>query len=164
MASTKLEELESLFDDHPSLDASLQDFEQASRSSGSPSRAAFRSDTESERPPSASVGRYSPPAWRRDGNGNRSSGFWQRDRTHAWRVRDDMRDSSPEFESADEGDREDRMLAAAARTRLPTGSLSPEKQGSPAPDVLLATAGDLGKSLDVKEVAGPASPSNCTSI
>ena len=44
----------------------------------------------------------------------------------------DSRESSPEFESADEGG--DETLAAAARTRLPTGSLSPEKQRSPSPD------------------------------
>lgn len=45
------------------------------------------------------------------------------------------RESSPAFESADEGEEEeDETLAAALRTRLPTGSLSPEKQGTPAPE------------------------------
>ena len=44
----------------------------------------------------------------------------------------DREESSPEYESADDG--EDATLAAAARTRLPTGSISPEKRRSPSPD------------------------------
>jgi hypothetical protein len=138
--TTTIEELEGLFDDHPSLDASLQDFEQGSSEMGrSPSprfgypshHSGFRSDTESEMARSESAGRFSPPAWRRDGNGNRNSGFWSK-RDERRRRDDRSRESSPEYESADDG--EDPTLAAAARTRLPTGSLSPEKQRSPSPD------------------------------
>ncbi len=129
--ATTIEQLEELFDDHPSLDASLQDFEPGSSEIGQsphfgyPSHhSGFRSDTESENADSTSGGRYSPPAWRRDGNGNRSSGFWNRQRTTLGKRSRGSRDSSPEYESADDG--EDAPLAAAARTRLPTGSLSPD--------------------------------------
>lgn len=75
-----------------------------------------------------------------------------------------MRESSPEleFESAD-----DEVLEKARRTRLPTGSLSPEKQGSPAPmeglglGVVKTTPGEVGKM--VEEIGGKevVSPSNC---
>lgn len=135
-----IEELEGLFDDHPSLDASLEDYEPGSSEIdqsprfGYPSHhSGFRSDTSSDVAESVSGGRFSPPAWRRDGNGNRSSGFWNRGNSMLGkRSREDSRESSPEFESADDGG--DETLEAAARTRLPTGSLSPEKQRSPSPD------------------------------
>jgi hypothetical protein len=151
--ATTIEELEGLFDDHPSLNASLQDFEppgssemgQHSPRFGYPSHhSGFRSDrdgqhyenSESELADSISGGRFSPPAWRRDGNGKRSSGFWNEGlRGSLWRggAREESRECSPEYESADDG--EDATLAQAARTRLPTGSLSPEKRRSPSPDV-----------------------------
>ncbi|TVY49170.1 hypothetical protein LOCC1_G000958 [Lachnellula occidentalis] len=136
-----IEELEGLFDDHPSLDASLQDFEpenseiNQSPRFGYPSHhSGFRSDTSSETEEITSGGRFSPPAWRRDGNGNRSSGFWNRGNNMLGKRSRESRESSPEFESADEGEYGDETLAAATRTRLPTGSLSPEKQRSPSPN------------------------------
>lgn len=154
MATSKLQELETLFDDHPSLDASLQDFEHGSSSigrtsptprfmlpphhhsrsrsdSGSENSRSPRSLSRSRSPLAPSDGRYSPPAWRRDRDGHRSSGFWGRVGGRGL----SSRESSPAFESADEGEEEeDETLAAALRTRLPTGSLSPEKQGTPAPE------------------------------
>ncbi|KAL2171255.1 hypothetical protein VTG60DRAFT_3361 [Thermothelomyces hinnuleus] len=137
------------------LDASLDDF---ARSIRNPNRlpfgyqsahSGFRSDDPSEADASdseASAGGYSPPAWRRLGNGDRSSGFWRRGDglanmydggDDAADDDDDLldgarsRESSPEYESADEGDP---ILAQAIRTRLPTGSLSPEKGASPEPE------------------------------
>ncbi|KAL2147303.1 hypothetical protein VTI28DRAFT_10293 [Corynascus sepedonium] len=133
------------------LDASLDDF---APSIGNPSRlpfgypsthSGFRSDDLSETGASdseASAGGYSPPAWRRLGNGDRSSGFWRRGDDLANNMFDGedddddfdggrSRESSPEYESADEGDA---ILAQAIRTRLPTGSLSPEKGASPEPE------------------------------
>ncbi|KAG9237821.1 hypothetical protein BJ875DRAFT_452872 [Amylocarpus encephaloides] len=149
MAPT-MEELESIFDDHPSLSASLQGFEpggseihvhnpnhnhaQSPRRFGYTSHhSGFRSEDSSEMGDSVSGGRFSPPAWKRDGNGSRSSGFWDRDGS---KLGQRSRESSMEFESADEGEGEgeDPTLAAALRTRLPTGSLSPEKRRSPSPD------------------------------
>ncbi|RFU31649.1 hypothetical protein B7463_g4665, partial [Scytalidium lignicola] len=91
---------------------------------------------------SASNGRFSPPAWRREGNGHRSSGFWNS--TYQNGKSRLSREESMEYESAD--DAVDETLAAAIRTRLPTGSLSPEKRRSPSPGgVYPAGNEDFGK-------------------
>jgi hypothetical protein len=135
------------------LDASLDDFAPSIGHNNQNSRrlpfgypsthSGFRSDDLSETGDSdseASAGGYSPPAWRRLGNGDRSSGFWRKadDLAMMYDGDDDdgfdgprSRESSPEYESADEGDE---VLAQAIRTRLPTGSLSPEKERSPEPE------------------------------
>lgn len=193
-----IEELEEIFDDHPSLDASLQDFEppgssemdhQNSPRFGYPSHhSGFRSsDSGSDQDEeSISGGRYSPPAWRREGNGNRSSGFWNtkkammgsgyehHSRLLGQRGREESYDSyqsregTPNYESADDGG-EDATLAAAARTRLPTGSVSPEKRRSPSPDPYPRGNQDFGDQFggDVKfgqQEDGrvvPESPNNC---
>ncbi len=151
---TTIEEMEGLFDDHPSLDASLQDFEPESSDLGQSPRlglypshhSGFRSeDSDSERGESLSGGGYSPPAWRRTKNGQRSSGFWsQADNVLGKRSRS-SRDSSPEYEDGDVGG--DASLAAALRTRLPTGSLSPEKRRSPSPDPYPTGGGDFGNTF-----------------
>jgi len=180
---TTISELEGLFDDHPSLDASLQDFEPGSSEFAASPRfgpphmypshhSGFRSepsDSEEEgeslaRPESS--GGYSPPAWRRTGKG-RSSGFWNRN-DNVLGVRGSGRESSPEYESADEGDA---TLAAAARVRLPTGSLSPEKRRSPSPDPYPTGGGDFGRMFgEVKKEEDkgvvplatiPENPNNC---
>jgi hypothetical protein len=147
-----IEELEGLFDDHPSLDASLQDFEPGSSEIGQSPRfgypshhSGFRSDTSSDVEESISGGRFSPPAWRRDGDGNRSSGFWNRGSSRLGNRNRDSREGSPDYESADEGG--DETLAAATRTRLPTGSLSPEKQRSPSPDPFPRCNADFGNTF-----------------
>lgn len=172
-----MSELEGLFDDHPSLDASLQDFEPGSSEFAHSPRfgqmypsqhSGFRcepSDSESEVRPESSGG-YSPPAWRRTGKGTRSSGFWNRN-DNVLGVRGSS-ESSPEYESADEGDA---TLAAAARVRLPTGSLSPEKRRSPSPDPYPRGGGDFGRTFggfkkeDDKGIVPlatiPENPNNC---
>ncbi|KAH6723917.1 hypothetical protein DL95DRAFT_407707 [Leptodontidium sp. 2 PMI_412] len=154
-----IEELEQMFEEHPSLDASLQDFEPTSSEIGQSPRfgypshhSGFLSDTNSEMADSISGGRYSPPAWRNDGNGNRSSGFWNRSMLGK-RSREDSRESSPEYESADDG--EDSTLAAAARTRLPTGSISPEKQRSPSPGPYPSGSEDFGRTFGGVIKQGP---------
>ncbi|QSZ30758.1 hypothetical protein DSL72_000316 [Monilinia vaccinii-corymbosi] len=153
-----MEELEDIFDAHPSLNASLQDFEQGSIEIdhnlplrfGYPSQhSGFRSDTDSEDDLRDLVakGNFSPPAWKRYGRGSRTSGFWKRhSKILGKRHRELSRESSPEFESADEGG-SDPTLAAAVRTRLPTGSISPEKKRSPSPDPYPPRNGDVGKTL-----------------
>jgi len=79
----------------------------------------------------ASAGGYSPPAWRRLGNGDRSSGFWRRnDNERGYEY--NSRESSPEYESADEGD--EKVLSRAILTKLPRGSVSPDKERSPEPE------------------------------
>ncbi|KAF3761797.1 hypothetical protein M406DRAFT_238285, partial [Cryphonectria parasitica EP155] len=100
-------------------------------------------------------GGYSPPAWRRLGNGDRSSGFWRMGDDllgygglppsgSGYRGRDLL---SPGYDRADDGfygcgdevkldddddddDDDEDTLAAAIRTRLPTGSMSPVRERS----------------------------------
>ncbi|KAI8265256.1 hypothetical protein K4K58_011517 [Colletotrichum sp. SAR11_239] len=137
------------------LDASLGDFEPTTPPPnqqtkmplfGYPSHhSGFRSDldAESDLGPdpenSVSVGGYSPPAWRRLGNGSRDSGFWRRseDILGAFPPPDRRlfghrsRESSPELDTEDE---DEDVLRRAMRTRLPTGSMSPDKGRSPSPE------------------------------
>ncbi|KAK7742269.1 hypothetical protein SLS53_004412 [Cytospora paraplurivora] len=92
-----------------------------------------RSDTEADlsemESSTVSAGGYSPPAWRRLGNGDRSSGFWRKgDNLLGYgglppQGRRSM-ESSPEYDSADESLDDEEILAAAIRTRLPTGSIN----------------------------------------
>jgi hypothetical protein len=141
------------------LDASLDEFV---RSIGSPNNrptfgypsahSGFRSDDmESEADDSdseASAGGYSPPVWRRLGNGDHSSGFWRKGDRMMYGDDDEAghsRESSPEYESADE------ILAQAIRTRLPTGSLSPEKERSPEPEYHLAQQHLIDDVVNVKQ-------------
>lgn len=92
----------------------------------------------------ASAGGYSPPAWRRLGNGDRSSGFWRKGGDNLLGYGGlppngfgKPRDFDAEYDSTEDledmVDDED-ILAAAIRTRLPTGSMSPEKERSPEPE------------------------------
>ncbi|KAI8153557.1 hypothetical protein K4K61_003117 [Colletotrichum sp. SAR11_59] len=137
------------------LDASLGDFEPTTPPPnqqtkmplfGYPSHhSGFRSDldAESDLGPdpenSVSAGGYSPPAWRRLGNGSRDSGFWRRseDILGAFPPPDRRlfghrsRESSPELDTEDE---DEDVLRRAMRTRLPTGSMSPDKGRSPSPE------------------------------
>ncbi len=125
------------------LDVSLRDFEPSSPLSGPPfeypsNRSGFlesdRADSESMRG-SVSAGGYSPPAWRRLGNGDRSSGFWRKsDNILGPPLVGDSEydDDDDDDDSGNEGD--EAVLAQAIRTRLPTGSLSPEKERSPEPE------------------------------
>ncbi|KAK3381625.1 hypothetical protein B0H63DRAFT_524327 [Podospora didyma] len=134
------------------LDMSLEDFEPSigSRSPGLPfgypsAHSGFQSSSDVEEEEGmgsvlgeddlaseASAGGYSPPAWRRLGNGDRSSGFWRKSSDFGGPGGGgyDSRESSLEYESADEGE----ILAQAIRTRLPAGSMSPDKERSPEPD------------------------------
>ncbi|KAH8666759.1 hypothetical protein BX600DRAFT_380197 [Xylariales sp. PMI_506] len=86
---------------------------------------------------SISVGGYSPPAWRRLQNGDRSSGFWRGTDNLLGLGADDyqrrlLRGGSP-ADDFDDGGVDDIILEQAIRTRLPTGSMSPEKGMSPEP-------------------------------
>ncbi|KAL4407257.1 hypothetical protein CABS03_11696 [Colletotrichum abscissum] len=93
---------------------------------------------------SVSVGGYSPPAWRRLGNGSRDSGFWRRSDDLLGAFSPQLhghhqgfggfksRESSPEYDS--DGDEGESVLRRAMRTRLPTGSMSPDKARSPSPE------------------------------
>lgn len=85
------------------------------------------------------------------------------------RGREDSRESTPDYEDAI--DAEDATLAAAARTRLPTGSMSPEKQRSPSPGIYPAGSEVFGREFGgvVKQEEGQEAlvpttenPNNCT--
>ena len=159
MNGVTMEDLEDAFNDHPSLNASLQDFEhnpsngdpQSPRSFGYPSHhSGFLSEppSEAEVEESSTGSRYSPPAWRRGADGRRSSGFWNSGSRTLGKRHFESRESSPEYESADDG--QDETLAAAARTRLPTGSLSPEKKRSPSPEPYPRGEVDFGNTFGGK--------------
>ncbi|KAK3349925.1 hypothetical protein B0T25DRAFT_459773 [Lasiosphaeria hispida] len=159
------------------LDASLEDFEPSIGASsprhypprhppfGYPSaHSGFRSDSElgeeelealeDDSASEASAGGYSPPAWRRLGNGDRSSGFWRKSdglsgglggggaAGYEW---EGSRETSPEYESADE------VLAQAVRTRLPRGSMSPDKERSPEPEFYAARQYPVGVKEEEEE-------------
>lgn len=85
-----------------------------------------------------SVGGYSPPAWRRLGNGDRSSGFWKgpADALGALPVpfRTAFRETSPYDDDIDRYGEDDMVLERAIRTRLPPGSQSPERTRHNSPE------------------------------
>jgi hypothetical protein len=162
---TTLEDLEGIFDEHPSLNASLQDFEhESSEIAPSPQfnlypshLSGFRSEeSDSDKENSLSGGGYSPPAWRRSKNGMRSSGFWRSSDNVLRKHARNERELSAEYESADDG--ADDTLEAAVRTRLPTGSLSPEKRRSPSPDPYPSGGGDFGSRFGGPSEPTPAPP------
>jgi len=75
-----------------------------------------------------------------------------------------------EYESADDGDA---TLDAAVRTRLPTGSVSPEKRRSPSPDPFPSRGTDFGNTFgEIKQEDGqelnlnqiPENPNNCMKL
>ncbi|KAK7752276.1 hypothetical protein SLS62_005812 [Diatrype stigma] len=84
-----------------------------------------------------SAGGYSPPAWRRLGNGNRSSGFWRQNENHLAYYRRPSHQGHHQSHSRSPSSfhpEDEEVLEQAIRTRLPTGSLSPEKGRTPDPD------------------------------
>ncbi|KAI6083676.1 hypothetical protein F4821DRAFT_184483 [Hypoxylon rubiginosum] len=76
-----------------------------------------------------STGNYSPPAWRRLQNGERSYGNWHESRDMMLGGLE-----KPPKRVSNGSIFQDRIFEAARRTRLPTGSLSPEKGRSPEPE------------------------------
>ena len=140
--------LDNAFDDHPSVTASLEDFEEqpAQRSPllfDLPSQhSGFRSerdDTSDLDDRSSSGGPWSPPGFRQTrSSAARTSGWFRHDpygsRPHLQPPTSPSRSrqTSPEYEDAMEGEDEDVTLAA--NIPLPTGTDSPWKERSPEPD------------------------------
>lgn len=124
---------------HDHLDASLQDFENPPLSPASlrhssvvpsePTTEDLELDSDA-----GSAGGYSPPAWRRLGNGDRSSGFWRGPMDNLGGPMRSIgrfsRESSMRLDEESEGEN---VLDQAIRTRLPRGSISPDKGRSPSP-------------------------------
>ena len=128
------------FDDHPSLSASLEDFEHNDRSPtfAMPSQhSGFKSEESEPEGDSNSEGPWSPPAWRRQ----IADAGWYRHQPYAHdnqRSKPSIspsrsRHTSPQYKSArdEEGD-----TILPANIPLPRGSMSPVKEQSPAPDVV----------------------------
>ncbi|KAI1333874.1 hypothetical protein F5Y15DRAFT_410066 [Xylariaceae sp. FL0016] len=80
---------------------------------------------------SISCGNYSPPAWRRLENGDRWYGNWRGSNDLLGRGFEKSPSDNSRFLSPDYNMDE---FEQARRTRLPTGSLSPEKGRSPEPE------------------------------
>ncbi|KAF5657778.1 hypothetical protein FHETE_10204 [Fusarium heterosporum] len=94
-------------------------------------------------------GGYSPPAWRRLGNGDRSSGFWRGPDEFMRRGMSALRESSLEL---DDDSEEDGILERAIRTRLPRGSQSPFKGRSMSPE----RSDDPTLQFQLQEMTSPA--------
>lgn len=158
-----LDELDNVFDDHPSLDASLEDFENNSNAHRSPlfgmpsQHSGFRSeesDGELEDPPT--MDRWSPPGLRQHDYVHGSG--WYRHQPYArknkFHDRPDLRptiglsmspsvsrEPSPQYEDALEGPAKGRPseqpesgdVAIAANVPLPMGPGTPQTGRSPSP-------------------------------
>lgn len=125
------------FDDHPSLSASLEDFEHNDRSPtfGLPSQhSGFKTDDSEPEGDSTSEGPWSPPAWRRQATDT----GWYQHQPYAPEHRllrpsnspSRSRTTSPRYHSTKE-DEGDTVLPASIP--LPRGSMSPVKEQSPSP-------------------------------
>ncbi|CAK7236950.1 hypothetical protein SBRCBS47491_009810 [Sporothrix bragantina] len=124
---------------------------------------------------SISSGGYSPPAWRRLENGDRSSGFWRKsDNILGSPTQTTPMSSSPGFDSEEDAlvdevlgpeddnifdtygtSREyadDSILERAMRTRLP-GSMSPDKERSPEPEQVFPSPASRMEGMRLKAMA-----------
>ncbi|KAI9934988.1 hypothetical protein ASPWEDRAFT_663686 [Aspergillus wentii DTO 134E9] len=168
-----LDELDNVFDDHPSLDASLEDFENNSNAHRSPmfglpsQHSGFRSEeSEGEEEDLTPNGeRWSPPGFRRydyvQGSG------WYRHQPYLRKIDQDRlslkptvglspsqsREPSPQYEDALEsptvGKRSDTetgdSITIAANVPLPTDADSPQKGRSPSPGPAARASPDEGQ-------------------
>ena len=168
MAADRMDDLDGMFDDHPSLSASLEDFEHNENRSPLfrfPSqRSGFRSVGSETDGGSVSEEPWSPPAWRRSNAGSEWYRHqpYQQDKSNL-RVSASAsrsRDTSPQYESAreDEGD-----ITLPANVPLPRGSVSPVKERSPSPSPFPIRGQDFAPNFgEADEVAAtPENPNNC---
>lgn len=169
MAAAEIDDMDNVFDDHPSLSASLVDFEPNDNRSplfGLPSQHSGFKSEESEADAESSAGDpWSPPAWRRPNTGSgwyRHQPFQQGNlslKPSASSSR--SRETSPQYESAqeDEGD-----VTMPANVPLPRGSVSPVKERTPSPSPYPERGEDFGQKFGETEqaVAIPENPNNCT--
>ena len=165
--------LENVFDDHPSLSASLEDFEHTDNRSpvfGLPSQhSGFKSEDSEADAESESTGPWSPPAsaWK----STSGAGAWYRHQPYQnakpqFKLSTSpsrSRHTSPNYESAKENEGETLMPADIP---LPSGSRSPTKERSPSPALspgkvgeFMPTLAGIDESLRVLD-----SPNNCKVI
>ncbi len=165
---SRMDLLDQAFDDHPSLTASLEDFEQTDNRSpvfAIPSQhSGFRSDESEPDPESNSEGPWSPPAWRKSS----AATHWYRHQPYAQSnhslkpsaSHSRSRGTSPQYESAHEDDGD---LTIPANIPLPRGSLSPVKERSPSPSPnreKLEEDQEFGQTFGKAEETAPPVPEN----
>ncbi len=170
-----IDNLDAMFDDHPSLSASLEDFEHnENRSPTSPTfglpsqHSGFKSD-ESEADLESSDGPWSPPggssaAWRRDS----AVGGWYRHQPYLQENQSPKasaspsrsRNTSPQYESAREDEGE---TILPANIPLPRGSMSPVKERSPSASPYPKREEDFGQTFGNAEqnADAPGNTNNC---
>ena len=171
MSSNRAAAPTDLFESHPSLSASLEDFENNENPSPVfrvPSHhSGFKSEESDADVASNSSGPWSPPGWRPSDAGS----GWYRHQPYAQvspspKLRfsasgSRSREASPQYESADE-DKEDYTIAA--NIPLPRGSLSPVKEDSPvrerSPSPAPVNDEDTEKKVKEESVV-PDDPNNC---
>lgn len=142
MAAARVDDLDNMFDDHPSLSASLEDFEENQNRSplfGLPSQHSGFKSEESEADAESSAGDpWSPPGFRKSNTGGTG---WYRHQPYNHDRLDlrpsisasRSRETSPKYEDALEGDLEG-DITLPANIPLPNGTDSPVKRRSPSPD------------------------------
>ena len=157
-----------IYDDHPSLSASLEDFEHNERSPvfGLPSQhSGFKSeDSDSESEEAVSEEPWSPPAWRQQN----AAGGWYRHQPYpedknplkASASVSRSRGTSPKYESAQE---EEGDITVPANIPLPRGSMSPVKERTPSPSPCPEKEQDFAQTFEESEeiVAAPEHADNC---
>lgn len=157
-------ELDPPFDDNGSLAASLEDFEEQERRSplfGLPSQhSGFRSDASDADDRSSSGAPWSPPGYRM--RASNASSWFRHDpygRTHLRPSASPSRSrqTSPEFQDAQEGEEGDADVTLAANVPLPTGTDSPDKDRSPEPEA--KPQDDMMHDFDTRR--SDENPNNC---
>lgn len=154
------------FDDHPSLAASLEDFEHNDRSPtfGLPSQhSGFKSGGSEPEADSNSEGPWSPPAWRRQ----TADAAWYRHQPYAQDnrllkpsgSRSRSRTTSPQYRSAEDAEGD---TIQPANIPLPRGSMSPVKEQSPSPEAAPTSESAFeDRALSEQADATAAPPNNC---
>lgn len=162
-----------MFDDHPSLSASLEDFEENQERSPMfeiPSQhSGFKSEREeSEADAASSNGSpWSPPGFQKHRSLGSGSAWFRQDLCGVQRDRLDLRpsnspsmsrQSSPEYQDAEEGDID---LTIPANIPLPRGTDSPLKGRSPSP---IPAQDDIAQVFEEGRADAPEASNNCITI
>lgn len=170
MATDRIDALDEAFDDHPSLSASLEDFEHNENRSpifALPSQhSGFKSDDSEAGAESISDEPWSPPGFKPQSAGK----SWYRHQPYPRQNASlkppgsatRSRETSPQYESAreDEGD-----VTIPANIPLPRGSMSPVKERTPSHSPFPEGGQDFGKTFGQAEELVPTSENanNCLS-
>ena len=151
-----------MFDNHPSLSASLEDFEHNEQRSPVfrvPSHhSGFRSDESDAGQDSVSDGPWSPPGWRNQSTGS----AWYRHQPYLQESRLRLSASPAKSrERSSPGVKSDDDPTLPANIPLPRGSLSPMKEMSPGPAPASAKVSEPPRPARVMSEPPPDSHDNC---